>query len=89
MAAASVPARVSAPSNDADVVRRVKGLLDESERRHERELALRVAEVMRDINAQRQADLVKIDQNLNQGRVEVLRNRQMLDYYMQRASRPQ
>jgi hypothetical protein len=79
----------SAPLNEAEVVRRVKGLLDETERRHERELALRVAEVMRDINAQRQADLVKIDQNLTQGRVEVLRNRQMLDYYMQRVSRPQ
>ena len=79
----------TAPLNEAEVVRRVKGLLDETERRHERELALRVAEVMRDINAQRQADLVKIDQNLTQGRVEVLRNRQMLDYYMQRVSRPQ
>jgi Putative zinc-finger len=85
----ATPAASAAPLNEADVVRRVKGLLDETERRHERELALRVAEVMRDINAQRQADLVKIDQNLTQGRVEVLRNRQMLDYYMQRVSRPQ
>jgi anti-sigma factor RsiW len=85
----ATPLSNAAPLNEADVVRRVKGLLDETERRHERELALRVAEVMRDINAQRQADLVKIDQNLTQGRVEVLRNRQMLDYYMQRVSRPQ
>ena len=58
----ATPASSAAPLNEADVVRRVKGLLDETERRHERELALRVAEVMRDINAQRQADLVKIDQ---------------------------
>lgn len=76
-------------ASDGEVLRRVRGMLDETERRHERELALRVAEVIRDVNAQRQADLVKIDQNLNQGRVEVLRNRQMLDYYMQRVSRPQ
>ena len=44
-----------------DLLRRVRALLEESEKRQQRELALRVAEVMRDVNAQRQADLVKID----------------------------
>lgn len=77
-------------SNDADMMRRVKSLVDESEKRQQRELALRVTALLQDLNAQRQADLRKIDQNLGliQDRtgVEVLRNRQMIDYYIQRAS---
>jgi hypothetical protein len=77
-------------SGDADVMRRVKALVDESERRQQNELALRVAEVVRDLNLQRQADLRKIDQNLGMFQdktgVEVLRNRQKLDYILQRVS---
>lgn len=91
-AVSAAPAR-SASANDGDVPRRVKAMLDESERRHERELALRVAEVIRDVNAQRQADLRRIDQNLGliEGRtgVEVLKNRQMIDMYLQRVSQRQ
>ena len=45
-------------------MRRVRALLEESEKRQQRELALRVAEVLRDVNAQRQADLMKIDRSL-------------------------
>ena len=37
----------------------MRALVEESEQRQQRELALRVAEVMRDVNAQRQADLVR------------------------------
>lgn len=89
-AASTSAAVASKPAGDGEAVpRRVKALLDESERRHEREMALRIAEVIRDVNAQRTSDLRKIDQNIDQGRVEVLRNRQMLDYYVQRVSRPQ
>jgi hypothetical protein len=58
----AVPA--AATISDADLQRRVRSILEESERRQERELALRVAEVMKDVNAQRQADLVKIDRSL-------------------------
>jgi hypothetical protein len=64
-AARAVPA--AAPANtmsDAELQRRVRAIIDESERRQERELALRVAEVVKDVNAQRQADLVKIDRSL-------------------------
>ena len=50
--------------SDAELRRRVRSILEESERRQERELALRVAEVLKDVNAQRQADLVKIDRSL-------------------------
>jgi len=81
---------VSASNVDA---RRVKMLLDESERRHEREMALKIAEVIRDFNAQRQSDLVKIDQNLGlidrRNDIEVRKNRQMIDMYLQRVSQRQ
>jgi anti-sigma factor RsiW len=63
----SAPARAvpaASPMSDAELQRRVRAIIDESERRQERELALRVAEVVKDVNAQRQADLVKIDRSL-------------------------
>jgi hypothetical protein len=75
-----------ASSGDAETLRRVRALLDESEKRQQRELALRVAEVLRDVNAQRQADLIKIDRNLdgmqNKLGVEVFQQRQSLNYFM-------
>jgi hypothetical protein len=85
----TVPVQI-AHSSDADLMRRVKALVDDSERRQRNELALRMGEAIRDLNSQRQADLRKIDQNLGifQDRtgVEVLRNRQKLDYILQRVS---
>jgi hypothetical protein len=60
--AAAAPAR--AAISDADLDRRVRALLDDSERRQENELALRVAQLQRDVNAQRQADLTRINQNI-------------------------
>jgi hypothetical protein len=92
--APAVAAVAHAPSSsDADLMRRVKTLVDESERRQRNELALRVAEVVRDLNLQRQADLRKIDQNLgafqDKTGVEVLRNRRQLDYILQRVSQQQ
>jgi len=71
---------------DADVMRRVRALVDETEKRQQRELALRIGEVLRDLNAQRQADLVRIDRSLglveNNIGVEVLKQRQSLNYLM-------
>ena len=91
----------AAPANPTnvtsnDTLRRVRALVDDSERRQQRELALRMAEAIRDINAQRQADLVRIDHNIgamqnNTGR-EMLRQRnEMLNYVSLRTSsqRPQ
>ena len=72
----------SAPS-DAEVTRRVRALVEESEKRQQRELALRIAELLRDVNAQRQADLVKIDRTLgvvqNSVGIEVMKNRQQIN----------
>jgi hypothetical protein len=88
--AAAMPRAASAA--DADVLRRVRALLDQSEKRQQRELALRVAEVLRDVNAERQADLVKIDRSLgvvqNNLGVEVMKQRQSLNL-LYRASQRQ
>jgi anti-sigma factor RsiW len=82
----------TASADDADMLRRVRALLDESERRQQRELALRVAEVLRDVSTQRQADLVKIDRSLgavqNNLGVEVMKQRQSLNL-LYRASQRQ
>jgi hypothetical protein len=61
--AASVPAAQAAMS-DADFRRSVRVLLDESEKRQQKELALRLIEFQRDSNAQRQADLMQFSQNV-------------------------
>jgi hypothetical protein len=80
----------AASTPDAEVLRRVRALLDESEKRQQRELALRVAELFRDISAQRQADLVKIDRTLgtleNNLGVEVMKDRQRINSLLIRTS---
>jgi hypothetical protein len=67
----------------ADVNAQVRTLLAESEKRQQRELALRLAELLRDVNAQRQADMVKIDRTLgvvqNNVGIEVMKNRQQMN----------
>jgi anti-sigma factor RsiW len=77
------PARAAA---EGDLMRRVRVMLDEGEKRQQRELALRVGEVLRDVNAQRQADLVRIDRSLglveNNLGVEVLKQRERVNYLL-------
>ncbi len=79
--------------SDAELMKRIRALVEDSERRQQRELALRVAQLVNDVNAQRQADLRRIDQNLgvmqSKTNVEVLRNREMLNYVAQRVSQRQ
>lgn len=81
---------VAATASDEVLLTRVKALLQESERRQQSELALRVAEVARDAQVQRQADLVKIDRSLgliqNRTGVEVMRTQQQLNSLAQRVS---
>ena len=90
-AAVTPPVRV-ASSADAETLRRVRALLEDSEKRQQRELALRVAEVVRDVNAQRQVDLRNIDRTLGVVRndlgVEVMKQRQSLNL-LYRASQRQ
>jgi hypothetical protein len=86
----AVPIRSAAPT-DADLLRRVRALVDESERKQQRELALRIAEVFRDVSAQRQADLTKIDRNLgfiqNSTGVEMMKQRETINYLVKVSQR--
>ena len=90
VAPAAPAARATAASDAEAVLKRVRALLAESERRQQSELALRVAEMARDSQAQRQADLVRIDRTLGllQSRtgVEVMRTQQQLNNLAQRVS---
>jgi hypothetical protein len=66
-----------------EILRRVQALVDQSESRQQRELALRIGELLRDVQAQRTADLVRIDRTLgyiqNGTGAEVMRQRRMLN----------
>jgi Putative zinc-finger len=89
--APAVAARYAAStSGDADLIRRVRALLDESERRQQRAFSLRLAEALRDVSAQRRADLVRIDQNLgliqNNTGIEVAKQREMINYLVRASS---
>jgi hypothetical protein len=69
----------SAFPSDADITHRVRALLEDSEKRQQRELALRLAEVARE----RQADMVKIDRTLglvqNNVGIEVMKTREKMN----------
>jgi anti-sigma factor RsiW len=60
---AAVPVATDARSGltDAEVMRRVRSLIEASEKRQQNELALRTVEMMNSVRAQRNADLMKID----------------------------
>ncbi len=67
---------------DAETLRQVRTLVRESERKQQNELALRIAEVMREFDTKRGTDLVNINQTLramqsNTG-IEVLKQREAL-----------
>jgi anti-sigma factor RsiW len=60
--AASVSAR--AQTSDAEIIRRVREMLAQSETKQQGELAVRIAQVLRDVDSQRVADLTQIQQGL-------------------------
>ncbi len=77
-----VPANVAmARSSDAEVLRRVQRILAESEKRQRDELALRIGQLLRDMEATRRADLAHIQQGFAQVQgitdTTLLRQRQM------------
>jgi hypothetical protein len=55
----------AAVDSDA-LLRRVQAMIDRSEQRQQQELALRLAQVVRDVDAQRRADLLRVEQNFGQ-----------------------
>jgi anti-sigma factor RsiW len=78
--------------SEAQVLARVRTLIEESEQRQQRELAKQTAQVMRDFDSQRQVDLARIEQSFGQIEgltgAEVRQQRQMLDYLIRASERP-
>jgi anti-sigma factor RsiW len=56
--------------SDTEMLHRVRDLLAQSESRQQQELALRIGQVIRDVEAQRVADLTRIQQGL--GRIDAM-----------------
>lgn len=86
--------RAAPASADADaLLARVTALIEESELRQRQELAYRLTQFNRDMEMQRRADLVRIERGVGQieGRTgaEVARQREMLNYLVRVAQRPQ
>jgi hypothetical protein len=83
----------TASAGDAQIVERIRAMIQESEQRQQRELALRTAEIVRDFDAQRQGDLARIERAMGQmdgtTGVEVAQQRQMLNYLMRVSQRGQ
>jgi len=65
-ARAAPPVRLAGASSasDADVLRRVRELLGQSETRQQREFAARIAELTREFDTKRKLDLAAIDQGM-------------------------
>jgi hypothetical protein len=87
----AAPAQASAgapqqPLSNAQIMAQVRALIEESELRQQRELALRTAQVVRDFDSQRRVDLAQIQRNFGQIEgltgAEVREQRQMLNYLM-------
>jgi hypothetical protein len=84
----TVPAPATGPTlSNAELLRQVRALIEESERRQRQELALRVAQVVRDFDAQRETDLVRIQRGLGALEGSSAADRQLLNYLM-RVSTP-
>ena len=88
-----VSAPITAAPADARILEQVRAMLDDSEQRQRRELALRTTEVVRDFDAQRTDDMARIERTLGQmdgtTGVEVAQQRQVLNYLMRVSQRGQ
>jgi anti-sigma factor RsiW len=74
------------PADTAQLLAEVRALIDESEQRQQRELALRTLQLFRDFDSQRQIDLAAIERSFGQIEgltgAEVREQREMLNYLM-------
>lgn len=82
-------ARSDAPPvsrNDAALLAQVRALIDDSEQRQQRELAIRTTQIVREFDSQRHADLTQIQRSFGQIEgltgAEVREQREMLNYLM-------
>lgn len=83
--------RVASRSEGPDdaTLRRVRDLLAASESKQNRELAFRMTQLMSDINVQRRADLLRVEQAIGHTGVEVAKQRQQLNYVIRASTTPQ
>lgn len=74
----------SASQSEDGLLRRVQVLIDQSEQKQRRELAMRLVDVVRDVDIQRRADQMRVQQTFGQleGQtgIAVRDNRELLDY---------
>jgi uncharacterized tellurite resistance protein B-like protein len=84
----AVPASTAAApqTNNAQILAQVRALIDESEQRQQGALALRTAQVVRDLDLQRRVDLAQIQNKVGQieglAGAEVREQREMINYLM-------
>jgi hypothetical protein len=71
---AAAPARIS----DAELLRQVRAIVSESETRQQRDVALRLTQLVREWDAQRQTDLVRVQQGLQ--RLQGLTDAQLIQH---------
>jgi anti-sigma factor RsiW len=73
-------------ASNAQLLAQVRALIDESEQRQQRELALRTQQLFRDFDSQRRIDLAAIERNFGQieglAGAEVREQREMLNYLL-------
>ncbi len=71
-------------SDADDILRRVRAMIDQSEAKQQRQLAMRLTDVVRDFDTQRRADLMQVQQNFGQleGQTgqELAHNRELFNY---------
>jgi anti-sigma factor RsiW len=79
-------------TNNTDVERllqRVRSMIEQSELRQQRELALRLSQVAREVDTQHRADLLRIQQNLGQFEMQtgaqIDQQQQIMDYLVRTA----
>ena len=82
--------RPRAEAGNDVLLRQIRLLISRSEQRQQRELALRIGDLLNEVQAQRRADLLKIDRSIglvqNSTGMEVLRQREMLNSLAVRVS---
>lgn len=85
-AAAATPATALQPATSEELLRRVEQMLAASESRQQRELALRVSQVLHDVDSQHRADMARIERTVSPvaglTAEEIQEQRQMLNYLM-------
>jgi hypothetical protein len=71
-------------ANEPNLLSRVRDLIEQSEQKQQRELAIRLVDVVRDVDIQRRADQMRVQQTVGQleGQTDVAvrQNRELLNY---------